>query len=59
MCFSQSSDANIHKKSEKKKSEELKNVKRFCANKKVLSKPLKFCHLISCPPPSQNAVRGL
>lgn len=30
MCF----DANIQKKIEKKKSKELKNVKRFCANKK-------------------------
>lgn len=48
--FFQSSDANIQKKFEKKKSKELKNVKGFCANKKVVSKPLKFCHLGSYPP---------
>lgn len=59
MCFSQSSDANIHKKVEKKKSKVLKNVKIFCANKKVVSKPLNYVYLISYPPNMRKRLRGL
>lgn len=58
MCFSQSSDANIQKKSKKKKSKELNNVKRFCVNKKVVSKPLKYAYLISCPSNMRKRLRG-